>query len=236
MTFSFKRIQAIFLKDWKDLYKNSYMIFTLAMPLVLAAWLGREGIDDIGLQLMPITLAIVIAGCFVQAAMVAEEKEKNTLRGLILSPASTMEILVGKSALTAMLTVVVIIGSAYFSNIKIPQIGLFSLLILLSLVIFIAIGTTLGLVSRTVMETTIVGMPVMIIFGMSSLFRTMIENEAILKVLSFLPDNQLSKAWLELNNGGGITTIGGSLLILLAWCIVTLVVTFIIYGRRRFDK
>src|SRR5690606_27469682 len=130
-------------------------------------------------------LALVISGCFVQAAMVAEEKEKNTLRGLLLSPASTTEILIGKSLLTAVVTIVIIIGSIFLSEFNVQSISLFSLLILLNLVTFISIGTILGLVSRTVMETSIIGMPVMIIFGMGSMFKTMIENEMLLKALHY---------------------------------------------------
>ena len=43
----------------------------------------------------------------------AKEKGKNTLRGLMLSPASILEILLGKSALTAITTTLVIIGSIF---------------------------------------------------------------------------------------------------------------------------
>ena len=46
MTFSFKRVNAIFIKDWKDLQRNSYIIFTLAIPLVFAALLGRMGEEN----------------------------------------------------------------------------------------------------------------------------------------------------------------------------------------------
>ena len=40
--FSIKRVNAIFVKDWKDLQRNSYVLLTLALPLFFAAWLGRS--------------------------------------------------------------------------------------------------------------------------------------------------------------------------------------------------
>ncbi|PWA12308.1 ABC transporter permease [Pueribacillus theae] len=236
MTLSFKRVFAIFQKDWKDLLKNSYIIFTMAIPLIFAAWLGRIGTEDGFLHSLPISLALVISGCFVQAAMVAEEKEKNTLRGLLLSPASTTEILIGKSLLTAAVTIVIIIGSIFLSEFNVQSISLFSLLILLNLVTFISIGTILGLVSRTVMETSIIGMPVMLIFGMGSMFKTMIENETLLKILHYLPSEQFNEAWLSMSEGGSFGSIGNNLLILLVWCIVALVISFITYRRSSFDK
>ncbi|MGG3925357.1 ABC transporter permease [Metabacillus fastidiosus] len=233
MQFSIKRVNAILMKDWKDLLKNSYIIFTLAMPLALAAWIGKIGQGDSAFATMPISLALVIAGAFIQAAMVAEEKEKNTLRGLMLSPATTTEILIGKSALSALMTILVIIGSILFSDFNMPSIPLFALSILFGLIIYIAIGTILGLLSRTVMETTIVGMPVLVVFGMGSFIKTIIENEFILKIMSYLPNEQLDAIWTGLNNGEGVMT---NFLILLVWIVVILALTFIIYGKRRFDN
>lgn len=141
MTFSFKRVNAIFIKDWKDLQRNSYVIFTLAIPLVFAAWLGRMGEENTVFSTYPINLSLIIAGAFIQAAMVAEEKEKNTLRGLLLSPASTAEIFVGKSTLSAVMSIVVIIGSIFLSDYKVPSPPLFIVSVLLGLVFYLATGT-----------------------------------------------------------------------------------------------
>ena len=236
MQFSFKRVNAILSKDWKDLLKNSYIIFTLALPLIFATWIGSMGSDAAIFNTYPIHLALVIAGSFVQAAMVAEEKEKNTLRGLMFSPASTIEILIGKSALTAIMTIFVIIGSILLIEFQIPSLLLFSVSIILGLIIFITIGTILGLLSRTVMETSIIGMPVLIVFGMGSMFKAMIDNEAIIRVIDYLPSEQLNVAWEGLSNGQGLSGIMNQLLVLLIWVVVTLLFAVIIYRKRRFDK
>lgn len=236
MTFSMKRVQAIFLKDWKELLKNSYILFTMAMPLALAAWMGRIGMDNTQFATMPISLSLVIAGCFVQAAMVAEEKEKNTLRGLLLSPANTIEILIGKSALTSTVTIAVIIGSIFLSEFKVPSIPAFILLVIFNLIIFILMGTILGLVSRTVMETSIIGMPIMIIFGMGTMVNSIVDSKIIQSILNYLPNEQFNIALLELGKGGGILSISENLLILAAWCAATLFITIITYKKRRFDE
>ena len=223
MTFSFKRVNAIFIKDWKDLLRNSYVLFTLAIPLVFAAWLGRmSGEESAVFSTYPINLALIIAGAFIQAAMVAEEKEKHTLRGLLLSPASTAEVFVGKSALSAAMGVAVVIGSIFLSEYKVPSPLLFTVSVLLGLVFYIAIGTILGLLSRTVMETSIIGMPVLIIFGMSSMVKTMVENTTIVTLIDYLPNEQLN-AIME------------NLLVLCVWAASSIVLTIIIYQKRRID-
>ncbi|MBS4204655.1 ABC transporter permease [Lederbergia citrea] len=236
MTFSFRRMNAIFQKDWKELYKNSYILFTLAMPLAFAAFLGRIGEDASTFHSMPITLALVIAGVFIQAAMIAEEKEKNTLRGLLLSPASTSEILIGKSALTFVMTVFVIIGSIFLSDFQVTHVPLFALIIIINLIFYISMGTILGLLSRTVMETTIIGMPVMVIFGLAPMFVSMIENKAILKIVQLLPSEHFTAAWTSLSNGKGFAAISGNIFTLFIWAAASLVVTFIVYEKRQFDR
>lgn len=235
MIFSFKRVNAIFIKDWKDLQRNSYILFTLAIPLAFAAMLGRMNDATDVLSTYPINLALIIAGAFIQAAMVAEEKEKNTLRGLLLSPASTLEILVGKSALSALMTIIVIIGSIIFSGYTVPSLLLFSLSTLLGLIFYLATGTILGLLSRTVMETSIIGMPVLVIFGMSSMFKPMVENATLVKIIEFLPNEQLNQIWFGLSGGKGITDLSMNFFILFLWVAVSFLLTIVIYKKRRFD-
>lgn len=235
MTFSFKRVNAIFIKDWKDLQRNSYIIFTLAFPLVFAALLGRIGEENAVFSTYPINLALLIAGAFIQAAMVAEEKEKNTLRGLLLSPASIAEIFVGKSALSAVMTIVVIIGSIFLSDYKVPSPPLFALSVLLGLVFYLATGTILGLLSRTVMETSIIGMPVLVVFGMGSILKAMVENETLLKIIDYLPNEQLNTIWAGLSNGDSFSGIIENILVLFVWAAVSIVITVVIYRKRRID-
>ncbi|MBX4163318.1 ABC transporter permease [Priestia sp. YIM B13484] len=236
MTFSLRRVSAILLKDWYDLLKNSYILFTIAFPLLFAVWLGNMDVKSTYSFVFPINLALVICGCFVQAAMVAEEKEKSTLRGLLLSPATTLEILIGKSALSAIVTLVVIVASIFLTGFKVSSLPLFSLSILLCLIIYIAIGTLLGLLSRTVMETTIIGMPVLTLLGMGSVLKETIDNKIFAKIVDFLPSEQFNQIAMNIGESNNSGNTGKSLLILLVWVIVSLAITVITYNKRRFDK
>ncbi|MGQ3380123.1 ABC transporter permease [Priestia endophytica] len=234
MILSYKRIQAIFMKDWKDLMRNSYVLVTLVLPLVFAVMYDRMGAGEVG-ALFAINFAFVIAGAFIQSAMVAEEKEKNTLRGLLLSPASIIEVFIGKSLLSAFTTILIIAGCILLSNYEIPSLGLFILLSLINIITFVGIGTMLGLVSKTVMETSIIGMPILIVFGMASQIKLMIENETILNIIEYLPSEQFSTALIELSKGSELVDITKNIAILGIWAIVAVVATIITYKKRRFD-
>lgn len=57
---------------------------------------------------MSINITFSMVATYVQCCLIAEEKEKNTLRSLMLSPASTSEILIGKSTLTFISTMLIV--------------------------------------------------------------------------------------------------------------------------------
>ncbi len=230
------RIYAIILKDWKDTLKNSYMLFTIFLPLGLSAMLSKMDTSDPIMIMMPINIALVMTGAFVQATMMAEEKEKNTLRVMLLSPASTTEIMIGKSVLTAIITIFVVIGSVILSDVAIPNLFYFSIMVFFSLIIFISFGTIIGLLSRTVMETSVVGLPVLILFTYGSMLGTMLNNEKISELSAYLPTESFGTAMGKLGQNGGFADIKWELLNMFIWAAAILIVTVIFYGKRRFDK
>ncbi|BAB07611.1 ABC transporter permease [Halalkalibacterium halodurans] len=236
MTGSIRRIQAIFIKDWQDFLKNQYMLFTALLPLLTAAWIKRAGDGSIEIMIWPITLAFVVAGSFLQAGTIAEEKEKNTLRNLLLTPVSTTEIFIAKSLLSSLLTIGIVVVVIYLSGFSLPpSLPLFFLAILISLMIYVAIGTILGLLSRTVIETSVVGMPVLILFGMGTMIKQAIDLPVLSRVIEYLPNESLIQITTGLEEGVPFSAISSHFFILLVWMIVSIVVTVYIYGKRRFD-
>ncbi|MFG6146833.1 ABC transporter permease [Halobacillus sp. B23F22_1] len=230
---SVKRIQAVVMKDYRDLLKNAYMLSTAVVPLFFAFILSQGEEVQTAAVFMPITITMVIVGSFIQAAVIAEEKEKNTLRGLLLSPLNTAEIFIGKSVISAVASIIMIVAVILIGNITLPdQMLLTVAAMLISLTIFISIGTILGLVSRTVMETSVIGIPVLFIFGMGDIFKTMIEAEWLLDMMGYLPDQQFAQLLLQLRNGEAV---GDHFLVLSIWAAVCVVVTVYIFKKRRFD-
>src|SRR5690625_2512432 len=105
---SVNRILAIFEKDLKDFFKNTTIVFMPVIPIFLAFLYDRMGETGEELPLFMI-VSIVGAGfsCVSSGCMMmfrAEENEKQTLRGLTMSPASFADLSIAKSILTFILT------------------------------------------------------------------------------------------------------------------------------------
>ena len=82
------------------------------------------------------------------------------------------------------------------------------------------------------METSILGTPVMIVFGMAGIFKEMISNETIVAVIDYLPSEQLAAVWSGLENG---SEVGSHLLVLTVWAVGAVAVTVVVYKKRRMD-
>lgn len=239
MSLSLHRLLAIINKEWKDSMKNPQILLMAGIPILMAI-LGKgraqtaEGAMDV--FTMPLMVAIVTVGAFAQALMISEEKEKNTLRALMLSPASPMEVLLGKSAMTAAFTAIVIFVCTQITGIPDLNFGFLILFVLIMLIISMAFGTIIGLISRTASETSIVGLPVLLIFIFGPMFGSSIDSAVIVKIVEMLPSYQFMLGLSDHVNGGGLEEVKGSLLNLVIWTAAAIVLTLIIYRSKSFDK
>ncbi|MFD2707202.1 ABC transporter permease [Salibacterium lacus] len=236
MSHSMKRIYAIFEKDVKDLTKNMYVLTTLIMPIVMAVLLTTSGPAQLGLYFMLINLTFVTVGTYVQSALIAEEKEKNTLRGLMMSPATMAEILIGKSIVSILLTVLTfgichVIMDGEWAN---PAVLLPALII--TLLFCIVIGTVLGLLTRSLMEASVIIVPFIFLFGMGPIFNVFIEEYAVLQVLEYLPNFQLEYLGRDLDAGNKMAGVAGHYAILAAWMAAAIVTMVIVFQKRTWDE
>ncbi|MFJ5770057.1 ABC transporter permease [Psychrobacillus sp. NPDC093180] len=235
MTFSWKRVNAILQKDFKDFSRNSAVSIIIFLPIILAAIYGRMGIDSLQVHFMNINMAFAMVGTYVQCCLIAEEKEKNTLRGLMLSPASTLEILGGKSLLTFVLTIVVVFFSAYLSEYRPASMGIVAVAIVLSTLFYIGMGTLLGLVAKSVMESSVIVLPVIGVFTMGSFVTAWTEKYPILKVAEFLPNIQLIELAEEVEQGAGFVQVLSNLGIIGIWIVAVFALTVVVYRKRMVD-
>ncbi len=236
MTFSMKRVNAILQKDFKDISRNSAVSITALMPIILAFVFGKMN-ETIAIEAhyMVINFSMIIVGSFVQCSLIAEEKEKNTLRGLMLSPASTLEILGGKSLLSLLATWIIIIIGALLSGYRPENIFVIAIAILLSSFFFIGLGTLLGLLSKSVMEASVIIMPFMFVFGFGSMFTMFSEKYPILKAIDYTPNMQLLDIAVKVESGSGLGEVWLNLCIIALWIIAVFALTVVVFKKRKMD-
>ena len=229
------RIQAIFEKDLKDFLKNTMTIFMPPLPIFLAFLYSRMG-DGMG-EAVPLMIVYIVVGITYSAVtagsmmmLMAEENEKKTLRGLIMSPASYIEIIIGKSLVTFLMTFISLVLSLIIMGSKAMMEPQHILGLLLLFLFFLFLGIGVGLFVKTVGMTTAYLMPMMFIFGFTPMidFLGLSEGSLIMKVASYLPLSQL----IEMADTGSWVPIG----IVLIWTLAAALFAFICFQRVKKDR
>lgn len=229
------RIQAIFEKDIKDFMKNTMTIFMPIIPIFLAIIYSRMG-EGMGEEMPLLIIYIVVGICYASVTtntmmmLMAEENEKKTLRGLMMSPASYVEIIIGKGLVAALITFISLIISLYImgSSVLLDVQHIIGLLILFLFFLFLGIGV--GLFVKTVGMTTAYSMPIMFVFGFTPMIDMLgfAEDSLVVKIGHYLPLSQL----IEMGETGAWSAIG----IVIVWTIVAALFALICFQRVKKDR
>ncbi len=159
---SLKRIQAIMIKEIQDIKSNSNIMVMYLMP-ILFTYIWETFIPEMPAGFgaaFGLIFLVVMVGMYVPSMLIAEEKEKNTMEVLMLSPARPIEIFVGKGILT--IFSIIIISFVIALMVGMSPINLLIIIIATTLTSTFAIfvGMIVGLISPNQMSTGVVGLPV----------------------------------------------------------------------------
>ncbi|MCE3199752.1 ABC transporter permease [Paenibacillus sonchi] len=228
-----RRISAIFEKDIKDLMKNPELLVMLTAPILLSFILSRSihGKTTIALLYMIIggIFTLVTAGSIM--TMMAEEKEKKTLRGLIQSPASLLDIIIGKSLVTVLGTLITLTVSLLLVGIE-PVMHFRAILgLILLLLFFLLIGISIGLFTNSLASVSVYLIPMTFLFGFTpqistlgaldkgSIAVTIIDQFPIVQAMAI----HKTSSWLPL----GIMAI---------WVIGAAIITYVCFRKAMTDN
>ena len=195
--------KALFMKDLKNCFVNKNVFLMLALPILFGVMykflLGDILKEATGsfVIVMCIVMTISIIPLNVLANMVAEEKEKHTLRSLMLANVSATDFLLSKAFVA--LVLMLIDGILIFLVCQEP-IGylvyflIFYILASLSVLFF---GALVGLLSKDQMSAGTLSSPLMIFLMLPPIFSQL--NEMIEKIAVIFPTTSFQTLYLQLS-------------------------------------
>lgn len=226
-----QRIGAIFEKDMKDFMKNLMLLMMPAIPIILALMYTRMSDGE-----LPVSMTYLIVGVTFSAVtstsmttMMAEENEKKTLRGLILSPASFLDIIAGKSLVTGLITFITLVVSLLIVGIN-PFLSFRVIVgLILLFLFFLLLGIGIGLFSKSIAATSAYMMPVMFLFGFTSMFGMLglDEDSMVIKIFNTFPVMQA----IEIHDTSSWLPLG----IIAVWVISAALFTYVCFKKTTTD-
>lgn len=187
-------IIAVMKKQLKDTLKNKTVFIQFIMFPVLTIIMNRaitiDGMPENFFVNLFATMYVGMAPLTSISAIIAEEKEKNTLRVLLMSNVKPYEYLLGIGSyvfIACMLGAGVICAAGSY---RFKEGLVFMLIMAIGIVTSLLMGAVIGTWSKTQMMATSVAVPVMMIFSflpMLSMF-----NSTIAKVAKYTYSEQIS--------------------------------------------
>ncbi|MFW6287783.1 MAG: ABC transporter permease [bacterium] len=228
------RIKAIFVKELQDVKTNTSVIYMFFLPVVLTILWDRfmSDMPDGFALTMGILFLVVMVGMYVPAMIVSEEKEKNTIGVLILSPATPTEVFLGKGLFTFLSVIVISLGLIFTTGTSVAYMPIIMLSTLLTSITCIFLGMIVGLLSKDQKATGIIGTPIYLLLLVFPIYGNM-GVEFMASISRALPTYYyFNIIRLALDEGKNIVELSFEFIILLVFIVISFAVLSFVYKRK----
>lgn len=234
------RLMALIRKDIHSLLGNRNILLMSMLPLIFAIaykFIFSDTSDMPPLYILllceVLNLSAIPSTAF--SMMIAEEKEKNTLRTLLLTGITAAEFLLSKMLV---ILIFMITNSIIIFFITEADMGAFALYVFVTTIISIAVlffGGSVGLLAKDQMATGTYSAPVMLLLMMPPLFAQM--NDGLSKFANLIPTSSFMNLMTNtisntMSTGDVIFSYG----VIAVWIILGLLLFVYIYKKKGMDN
>lgn len=226
-----KNITAVFLKQIKETFRNKTILIQFLMfPVMVIIMENAIKLENMPEHFFVKLFAVMFVGMApltCMSAIISEEKEKNTLRALMMSNVKPFEYLLGVGAYVFIMCIIGAVVFAVCGGYEGKDLLVFMAVMGAGILLSSLTGAVIGVFSKNQMSATSLTIPVMMIFSflpMLSMF-----NESIEKVARITYSQQMS----ILINGIGISAIKPESIIIIAVNFVVASILFTLAFRKK---
>ena len=226
-----KNITAVFLKQIKETFRNKTILIQFLMfPVMVIIMENAIKLENMPEHFFVKLFAVMFVGMApltCMSAIISEEKEKNTLRALMMSNVKPFEYLIGVGAYVFIMCIIGAVVFAVCGGYEGKDLLAFMVIMGAGILLSSLTGAVIGVFSKNQMSATSLTIPVMMIFSflpMLSMF-----NENIEKVARITYSQQMS----ILINGIGNSAIKPESIIIIAVNFVVASILFTLAFRKK---
>lgn len=226
-----KNIKAVFTKQMIDTMKNKtvfiqFLLFPV-MAIVMENTLKIENMPEHFFVKLFSVMFIGMSPLTCMSSIISEEKEKNTLRVLMMSNVKSWQYLISVGTYVFIMCMIGTIVFALLGEYRNSELAIFIVTMVSGIILSELIGAVVGIFSRNQMTATSVTVPVMMIFSfvpMLSMFNNNIE-----KIAKVIYSQQIS----NLINNIGVSDIPADSIIIIAMNFIISIVLFAVVYRKK---
>lgn len=226
-----KNIKAVFIKQILDTIKNKTVLIQFLMfPVMVIIMEKAVKLEEMPEHFFVKLFAVMFVGMApltCMSAIIAEEKEKNTLRALIMSNVKPWQYIISVGAYVFIMCMVGTAVFAVLGRYNGAELARFIPSMISGIILSEIIGAVIGVFSRNQMTATSLTIPIMMVFSfvpMLSMF-----NESIKKFAGIIYSQQIS----DLINGIGVSEVPAKSIIVIAVNFIIGIVLFALAYKKK---
>lgn len=226
-----KNIKAVFMKQLLDTVKNKTVFIQFLMfPIIAIIMENTVKIEDMPEHFFAKLFAVMFVGMAplsCMSAIISEEKEKNTLRALMMCSVKPWQYLISVGAYIFIMCMVGMAVFAVLGEYKGTELAVFIFSVAFGIILSELIGAVIGIFSRNQMAATSLTLPIMMIFSFSPMLSMF--NETIKKIAGITYLQQIS----NILNGMGTSEISvKSIIVISANFVIGLALFAFVYKKK----
>lgn len=229
-------IKRLIKKDFKNCFLNKNIFLMMIVPIFFC-FIYRNITKDPTYVLWLCTMfSISIIPTTVLPMMVAEEKEKNTLRSLMLANVTAFEFLFSKAFVCVLLTLVDALIVFFIMKTDTTLLPIYTGSIILSTTSLLLLGAVAGLFSKDQASAGTIATPLMLIVMMPSVFSGL--SEFMEKVSILVPTTSFRTLLFSQIDGLPFLSYENmiAVIVCLVWLLIGWILFKIMFKRFGFDK
>ncbi len=227
---SLRKTVAIFKKQIKDTLKNRTVLIQFIMfpllTIIIHNAMQVEGLPKNYFVVLFATMYIGMAPLTGMAVIISEEKEKNTLRVLMMSNVRAGEYLIGVGAYIFLLCMLGAVVFGIVGNYQGSELLQFLFVMSIGILTSLLMGAAIGTWSKNQMSATSITIPIMMIFSFLPMLAMF--NESIAKVSRFIYSQQIN----DLMNSIGAIELNSENVLVITVNMAVVIALFVTAYRR----
>lgn len=247
MKFNFRIFKVLLKKDLKNCFANKNILAALILPILFCG-LYNYIYNDMGLipnsSSFAATYVLMLCGIMVLAivplnilsTLVAEEKEKHTLRSLMLANVSSLEFLMSKAVTCEIIVIVDSILMGVVAQLEPSLIVGYVLSMLFSSLGVLFFGAIIGIAAKDQMSAGTLGSPLMLVLMLPPMMSDF--SETLETIAKLFPTTSMKTLYTSVANNMDLFNSDNIIaaVVCIVWIVIGAVIFGVFYKKRGFDN
>lgn len=240
MSISMRKLKTLYKRDFIDYLKTPAIAVCSLLPILFIMfykYIGvpeAEGDTSAFLLTFGMMLNSTMCAIMIPSTTIAEEKEKFTLRTLMLSNVNAMEFFLSKILMTTTVTFLGNLIVFCLANADASKLPAYIISTLLGNSCVIMLSAVIGMISRDQMSCSVIQIPVMLLFLVPPMFAG--ASKVLEMLTKIIPYGAMLQLFHQLTGPMKTGKIAGACGVLAVWLVVSVVLFAYFYKKKGTDN